>query len=52
MKSVMDRINKISKINKIQSEERECFPVFDLILYIPFPRVRGKVGWGRPEQGM
>jgi len=23
-----------------------------LILFIPFPRVRGKVGWGRPDQGV
>jgi hypothetical protein len=41
----MDRIHRI---NKIKPHIRSSFLfLFDLILYIPFPRLRGKVGWGR-----
>jgi hypothetical protein len=40
-------------INRIKSNPalncRVSFLLVDLILYIPFPRVRGKVGWGRPD---
>jgi len=33
-------------INNIKNQKIPAFLYFDLILYIPFPRLRGKVGWG------
>jgi len=35
-----------------QNKNRKRLIFIDLILFIPFPRVRGKVGWGRPDQGV